>query len=138
MNLLNWRRNNLLWDESERIRLRQKIPRVLLHRAMSFIDSEILVDEPHKFAGLAVEFKLAWRWIIVKHHLFVHVIFSRFWNSKNSAAVFKGRILKNVLVGQVVDAVEHHLVEENCIVGENKSASDCQRTSEEEVLVKKH
>ena len=92
---------------------------------MSFIDSEILVDEPHKFAVFSVKFKLAWRRIIVEHHKLVCVIFSCFRNSKNSAAVFKRRILNNVLVGGVVDAVEHHLVEENCVVGENISASDC-------------
>ena len=102
---------------------------------MSFINSKILVDEPHKLAALAVEFKFAWRRIISQHHFFVCVIFSRFRNSKNSAAVFKGSILKNVLVGEVVDAVQHHLVEENFIVGENKRAGDCQRTSETEVLV---
>ena len=112
--------------------MRQKIPRVLLHRAVSF------VDEPHKFAVSSEEFKLAWSGIISQHHLLIHVIFSHFRNSKNSATVFERRILNDVLVGEVVDAVEHHLVEENCVVGENTRAGDCQRTIENEVLVKKH
>ena len=102
---------------------------------MSLCAVKILVDEPHEFAVLAVEFKLAWRGIIVKHHVLIHVIFSRFRNSKNSAAVLQRRILNDVLVGGVVDAVEHHLVDKNCIVGENISACDCQRTCEEEVFV---
>ena len=110
--------------------MREKIPRVLFHRV-----SEIFVDEPHKFTFSSVIFKLALSSYISEHHKLVCVIFSRFLNSKNSAAVFERRILKNVLVGEVVDAVEHHLVEKNCVVGENKRAGDCQRTSEEEVLV---
>ena len=110
--------------------MREKIPRVLLHRV-----SEILVDEPHKFPFLAVEFELAWGRIISQHHLLVDVISSRFWNSKNSAAVFERRILKNVLVGGVVDAVEHHLVEKDGnSVGKKVGAGDGQRTSKLEVL----
>ena len=38
--------------------------------------------------------------------------------------MLKIRILNDVLVCQVVNAVEHHLVEANCIVGEEKGASD--------------
>ena len=38
--------------------------------------------------------------------------------------MFKHRILNNVFVGGIVDAVEHHLVEQNCIVEEEKGASD--------------
>ena len=102
---------------------------------MSLIDSEILVDEPHKFALWTVKFKVAWCRIIAQHHVLVDVIFSRFWNSNYCAAMFDRRILNNIFVGVVVDAIEHHLVEEHFIVGENISASDCQRTSENEVLV---
>ena len=52
--------------------------------------------------------------------------------------MFERSILNDVLVGEVVDAVEHHLVEKNCVFGEKKGASDCQRTSETEVFVKKN
>ena len=49
--------------------------------------------------------------------------------------MFDKSIINNVIVGEVVDAVEHHLVEKNCVFGEKKGASDCQRTSKDEVLV---
>ena len=84
----------------------------MLHRT-----SEILVDEPHKFAVLSVKFKLAWPGIISQHYILACVIFSSFWNPDDGAAMFERRILNDVLVGQVFDAVKHHLVEKTVSSG---------------------
>jgi len=121
--------------KSDRVSLRKKIPRVRLHRVTSIL--EILVDEPHKFAILSVIFEFPWSGFVVEHDVLVCVIFSRFWNSENSAAIFKIRITNNVLVFEVVDTVEHHLVEKNWLIGKTKSASDGQRSRKDEVFVKK-
>ena len=130
----------------------KKIPRLRLHRVLrQFRVCESFVDEPHKFTVLAVKFELAWSSFVVEHDLRVDVISARFRNSQNGPAFVETRVVDDVLgvdvVVVVVDAVEHHLVEEHLrgnsfsvddFFWEEIRAGDRQRASENEMFVQNY
>ena len=78
--------------------------------------SELLVNQPHEIAVLAVVFELVSD-PVPSHLELVDIISSRFWDFENWSAVVKRSVVNDVLrvvvVGFIFDTVEHHLVEKD-------------------------